>query len=541
MLNKKGFTLIEILAVIVILSIIAVIATTTVTRLINKTSNNIFTTNENSLEPAAESYYNENLTLLPKFIGGQTKVLLTDLISNGYIKKIKNPADKAVYCDGYVVTTKIGEDKYTYDSYLKCGSDYQTTNYVVGGPTLVDTESTICASKECLQEIATIPTTYSGATPSNYVWYSGKLWRIIKVYTDEDNQTKIKMITQDPIAMLGYGPNNNFDTSYVKKWLNENFYNSLNKKEYILTSNFCVGNETNECSIKSSNKVGLLTYNEFKNGATTPSSYTTNNYLYINSTQWLMTPYSLSSTWTNKVSGLGVSISAFGSPVYYAVRPVVNLVGTAILDKTNYPSMNGTSANPYRIEGDSKASANTKLNSRYAGEYVSYGGYTWRIVEAKGGDNNTKLIMTSTISQPFDSSPTDGLFNPSKSTNIGYYLNNTFYNSLTNKTWIEDSTWYRGTHNIDYRLLKTNPITAKVGLILPGEMFSSNDITLTNSSWDMRAGTTTDNYVISTSGNSTTLTSTTSGNVRPVISLTSTITITSGEGTSASPYVITKP
>lgn len=561
-MKKNGFTLVEILTVIVILGIIAVITTAAVTRLITKTSTNIYLSNENSIKTAVESYYGSNDSQLPDFISGQKKIMLDDLINNGFIRNIRNPKNKSESCSGYVITTKIGENKYTYDPYLKCGSDYETQNYIVGGPTsptlIDDIDGAICTTKDCLQEVASpLPYTYSGATPSNYVWYSGKMWRIMKIYTDEDNQTKVKMITNEPMTILAYGANNNYIDSYIKRWLNsgENgvFYDTLNRKELVLTSNWCIGNQSNECALKTADKVGIITYNEFKLGATVPASFASNNYLNISSSYfWLMTPNSSNNTSSYYFIGMAGFMMPTATTSYNSIRPVINISGSAILDKTNYPAMNGTSANPYRLEGDNKASAGSKLNKRYSGEYVTYGGYTWRIVEAKGGTNKTKLIRTTILPSNYiyDNNSTDGLFNPSDGSgaysaaaghNIGYYLNNDFYNSLTNKDWIETSNWYRGEYNQDYRLLKTNLLTAKVGLINPGEMFSSTDISLPLSSWNLLKGTGTSNYGTGAYGYSATITSIATANVRPVINLNSTITISSGEGTSSSPYIITKP
>jgi len=51
----------------------------------------------------------------------------------------------------------------------------------------------------------------------NYVWYSGKLWRITAIYPDG----RMKMITEDPITAIYFGSNTTYEGSWMYQWLNE--------------------------------------------------------------------------------------------------------------------------------------------------------------------------------------------------------------------------------------------------------------------------------------------------------------------------------
>ena len=71
----------------------------------------------------------------------------------------------------------------------------------------------------------------------NYVWYSGKLWRITAIYPDGT----MKMITDDNITTISYGSNVNFYTdpsnsSYMYQWLNEDFLDTLYNYENIIVT-----------------------------------------------------------------------------------------------------------------------------------------------------------------------------------------------------------------------------------------------------------------------------------------------------------------
>jgi prepilin-type N-terminal cleavage/methylation domain-containing protein len=137
MINKKGFTLVELLAVIVILGILITLGITTINRIIKNVSSDVFKLNEKNLALVAEDYYKMNSTLLPQNINSQSMVNLDALATDNMIKKPKNPDDETEDCRGYVVVTKTTAYKYTYDPYLKCGSKYITAGYVEGGPVLV--------------------------------------------------------------------------------------------------------------------------------------------------------------------------------------------------------------------------------------------------------------------------------------------------------------------------------------------------------------------------------------------------------------------
>ncbi|MGI6325162.1 MAG: type II secretion system protein [Bacilli bacterium] len=64
--NQKAFTLIEILAVIVIIGVISLITVPVVTKVLKDTGDKIFESNTELLRIAAENYYKMDTTLLPQ-------------------------------------------------------------------------------------------------------------------------------------------------------------------------------------------------------------------------------------------------------------------------------------------------------------------------------------------------------------------------------------------------------------------------------------------------------------------------------------------
>ena len=90
-MNKKGFTLVELLAVIIILALLAVIASTSVTKVVDDSKNDLATAQIKLIEDAAKTWGAENMSALPE---GNSCIYLTlkDLKTYGLIDSdIKNP------------------------------------------------------------------------------------------------------------------------------------------------------------------------------------------------------------------------------------------------------------------------------------------------------------------------------------------------------------------------------------------------------------------------------------------------------------------
>ena len=119
-INKKGFTLVELLAVIVILGIIMAIAIPAVSNVIKSMQLEASIKNEEEMIKAAKGYMLINSKYIPQNIGDTTEIKLADLQTGKFIGEIPSPSDKNVLCKGYVLTTKIGDNKYEYIPHLNC-------------------------------------------------------------------------------------------------------------------------------------------------------------------------------------------------------------------------------------------------------------------------------------------------------------------------------------------------------------------------------------------------------------------------------------
>lgn len=117
--NNKGFTLVEILTVTVILGVIAIIIIPIIDRLMKESDQTAYQTQVESIKTAAEDWSMHNTEHLPDSNGATSTVELRTLKQDGFINmKIINPLTNAYFYDNtYVLITKY-YDNYIYDVYV---------------------------------------------------------------------------------------------------------------------------------------------------------------------------------------------------------------------------------------------------------------------------------------------------------------------------------------------------------------------------------------------------------------------------------------
>ncbi len=418
----------------------------------------------------------------------------------------------------------------------------------------------------------------------NYVWYSGKLWRITAINPDGT----MKMITDDIITSIAYNPDSdvNFydvskkdDTSYtgsyMYQWLNEDFLDTLYNHENIIvedsTWNITNSNASsrsaistklpettliNNSTIGKNTPVGLLNSYEFY------LSYKNTNYSsgYLNiGYGWnLLNPYNSSNVWDVSNDGN----SSIGNPINAGdARPSINLRANIQLTGGL-----GTKDDPYTILGDREQPTinTTLLNTRTIGEYVVFDedGDTstkeiYRIVDIEDGKvklNKNEHMKNSQKKIPatYGNGTTDEYWD--------YYLNNTWYNSLANKSMLDKGTYYikqmvsssyknslcnaNNTTETTKTCVKTTSIwnSGYVGLPRYGEMFASQQGNGYNSSSDMWLITPYNSnnvwLLYKSGGKGFYGSSFVSSGARPSIYLKSNIVITGGAGTKSNPFTI---
>ena len=424
----------------------------------------------------------------------------------------------------------------------------------------------------------------------NYVWYSGKLWRITAINPDGT----MKMITDDAITTISYNPDTDvnfydiskkddasYTGSYIYQWLNEDFLDTLYNYQNIIvedsTWNITNSNASstsaistklpettliNNSTIGKNTLVGLLNSYEYYLSYKNTSSGS--GYLNIDYYWWLLNSYSSSYVWYVYCSGGGDYRNPSNT---YGARPSINLKSNIQLSGGS-----GTKDDPYTISGDKEQPTinTTLLNTRTVGEYVVFDedGDTstkelYRIVGIEDGKiklNKNDYIKngTTAVKKMFSTNTTYG--NGTSDDYWDFYLNNTWYNSLAPKDMLDKGTYYikqmSGTKNYKNSLcninnttettkdcVKTTNIwnTGYVGLPRYGEMFASQQGNSYNSSsyiWLITPYSSSYVWYVYNSGYcGGNIPSNTYG-ARPSINLKSNIVITGGSGTKSDPFTI---
>ena len=398
-----------------------------------------------------------------------------------------------------------------------------------------------------------------GNQDSNYVWFDGFMWRIMGTNADGS----IRMITEENVTAIPWGAENtaqNYDNSYVNDWLNNYFYPKLEHKDLLVNQAWCSQTTDNPESPRTTctnnlskiqKPVGLISIDEYN------LARGTLNYLDNSQEYWTSTPSSASSAWY-------LNIDEYGSDdgVTYAdgVRPVVGISSDVTITRGN-----GTLTDPYIIEELSDVTGSLKDNS-HVGEYVTYAGRNYRVVEAS--TSGTKLILDGYYDSNNDGTIEDsdemvydlnenGGCTLCTAINEDTFINWISNNNEINKNKLVSTTWYRG-DNFDYgdnykdNLESTsNPYEGRVGLIRVGEMLSgqsetilsknhttSNSYRNTKIYWTSTPYSTLDVWSVYVWGEAELNATTNIGSVRPVIMIHPGVPITGGQGTPNEPYTL---
>ena len=133
--KNYGFSLVELLAVVVILGIIASIGLVASNRLIEKSNKDKMESQKNTVTMSAQTYMQNNKNLVPKIIGETTILKVSDLrLSNYLTEDIKNEKGESCMEKSYVRVYKLSNTEYTYTTFLYCGSEEVPEDEVVPSP-----------------------------------------------------------------------------------------------------------------------------------------------------------------------------------------------------------------------------------------------------------------------------------------------------------------------------------------------------------------------------------------------------------------------
>lgn len=110
-MNKKGFTLAELIGVIVVLALICLITVPSITSVLKDNKKSLCKTQLDNVIAAARNYASENLLSMPANNGETKTITIQDLIDNGFIgENIENPVTKENFdTEIEIIIKKVGK------------------------------------------------------------------------------------------------------------------------------------------------------------------------------------------------------------------------------------------------------------------------------------------------------------------------------------------------------------------------------------------------------------------------------------------------
>lgn len=322
---------------------------------------------ENKLVKAAKSYYSENSSLLPKSDNEEVTITDSTLTAAGKLKSMSELTKKMknVSCTATVIINYAGGE-YRYTPLLDCGKSYSTKTL---SAYIEDNEPKVYSGSGLYELNGNL--VYRGDEPNNYVKFSGKTWRIIKIENNQVvmilNDKSVKSVWDDRFNTERNRNDgiNEYNISRIHDALIDLYENNLfskNSKKLLASHSLYIGKryETdtyNDGSIEKSNYyenqyIGLLPVYDFINAsadsncnATTEASCQNYNYLsYYNYNWWTLTADAANTYKVYKINTDGLlEVSKASSSSY--IKPVIYLAKDVL-----YSTGNGTKTSPYIIK-----------------------------------------------------------------------------------------------------------------------------------------------------------------------------------------------
>ena len=129
-INKNGFTMLELLAVIIILGILITLAYMGVSRYLNQARSTTYEDFEKNITSGVTNYLIDHTGSIPNE-GESLVVDVEKLVCEGYIEDLQDPRESSETCnlESYAIVTRNADTGYNmdleYESCLKC-SNYES-------------------------------------------------------------------------------------------------------------------------------------------------------------------------------------------------------------------------------------------------------------------------------------------------------------------------------------------------------------------------------------------------------------------------------
>lgn len=398
---KKGFTLVELLAVIVILASVSMIVFPAITAVISKSKQNLYDVQVKDIELATDKWALENNTLLDKYHLNATYLELSVLQKEGFLEvdKIENPKTREEMNGCIEIKYNESTSQYNTKYYDDTCSSLTTNKNLIADPhgyirkyvnnelvidnvnpidpsgiTIVKQyDSLILYEGNTTQGLYDLEDNYvfRGSDPRNYVKIAdtNDLWRIISInkkdYTMKLIRTSLLASNQwDSTAGTNF-ENATVNSEILDKFIEENSTIGKIKNKIVEEATWNVGvvsdNEVNVNILKSLeasgtmiNNAGLINISDYVLASTNNECF--NNFKSNNcsSDNYLSTQFS-GTTWTLNSDGSNIWVIG-GMPLLksssdlYNIYPVIVVKPSLYITNMENIDTIGTSTNPYILK-----------------------------------------------------------------------------------------------------------------------------------------------------------------------------------------------
>ena len=238
-MKKNGFTLVELLSIVVILGIIVVVALPQISGSIGSKKEKQYNKIVKIVENAGKVYLTENGTI--------DSVSIDKLIKNDYLTSgLKNPINNTPLTGCVKKITSDGVTKYKYE--VDNCLNYLATHIM----DLYDNEETRIENGLKKDNTPDQNIRYYGSNPNNYVLFNNELWRIIGVFG-----SNVKLIRNEKLGNLSWDSSeSSINRGYgVNEWSQADLKNYLNTMYYEGTSVTCYNEKNNQTTTCPANKL----------------------------------------------------------------------------------------------------------------------------------------------------------------------------------------------------------------------------------------------------------------------------------------------
>lgn len=362
MKSIKGFTLVELLGVIILIGVLMIAISSPIISLINSNSKKLDEASSKLLYTAAEQFMNKDSRTYVKTNGNIYYISLEQLIHNDFLEeKFLESYSEEVLSKYTQIKVTVKNNSYTFEI-----PNMQLNNI-----------AQICNELNISNTYNYNGGTYlKGNYSNNYVLYNGLMFRIMGVNSDGT----IRLIMDEVATSLSYADSTlNYSDSYIRKWLNDYFISRLQhssiiaKQKWFFKSPGSLANTQIDLNLNVEDKVGVLSLEEFNLSLNSNQSYLIKDktYGFININGSLI---------SNKATNnMPASQNTTGE---FFVYPIINVLSSSVIT-----SGNGTSLSPYVLAEmlTNRSSQTLEEANLSIGSYLLIDSKLYRVIE-KGND-----------------------------------------------------------------------------------------------------------------------------------------------------------